>query len=75
MAPAFDYDPDEIVSVEGHDISLRDAVRRFRQDQAGSGSPQDLSAVRDPGKIPQVFKLEHFKALLQDPQFERQGGP
>ena len=72
MVPAFDYDPDEIVSFEGHDISLRDAVRRFRQGKGSTGSLEGFSAVRDPGKTPQVFELEHFEALLQDPHFEKE---
>jgi hypothetical protein len=70
MATGFDYDPDETVSFEGHDVSLRTAVRRYREIRADPDPLLDAAAFRDPGKEPPVFEAEHFEALLEDPAFE-----
>ncbi|MGN8118975.1 hypothetical protein [Labrys sp. 22185] len=70
MTSMFDYDPEEIVSFEGHDISLKEAVMRYRQARAHPDQFTDFSAVRDPGKTPQIFEVEHFDALMTRPEFE-----
>lgn len=70
MTSTFDYDPEEIVSFEGHDISLKEAVMRHRQARTHPDLLADFSAVRDPGKTPQIFKAEHFDALVARPEFE-----
>ncbi|MDZ5453797.1 hypothetical protein [Labrys sp. ZIDIC5] len=70
MTSIFDYDPEEIVSFEGHDISLKEAVMRYRRARAHPDQFTDFSAVRDPGKTPQVFDVEHFDALMTRPEFE-----
>lgn len=70
MTSTFDYDPEEIVSFEGHDISLKEAVSRYRQARAHPDQPTDFSAIRDPGKTPQIFEAEHFDALVTRPEFE-----
>ncbi|MGJ4860544.1 hypothetical protein [Labrys sp. La1] len=70
MTSMFDYDPEEIVSFEGHDISLKEAVMRYRQAKAHPDPLTDFSAIRDPGKIPQIFEAEHFDALAARAEFE-----
>ncbi|WP_448956300.1 hypothetical protein [Labrys neptuniae] len=69
MIPTFDYDLEEMVSFEGHDISLKDAVTRYRQDKAHADPSTVFTAVRDPGKMPQVLEAEHLEALLALPEF------
>ncbi|MBP0581107.1 hypothetical protein J8I29_17405 [Labrys sp. LIt4] len=71
MISTFDYDPEEIVSFEGHDVSLKEAVMRYRQSKAHPDVSADFSAIRDPGKIPQLFEAEHFEVLAALPEFER----
>ncbi|WP_413992681.1 hypothetical protein ACMDCR_11630 [Labrys okinawensis] len=69
MAADFDYDPEELVSFEGHDISLRTAVHRYLEARVHPDPLVDLVALRDPGKEPQILEEEHFEALLKEPAF------
>ncbi|CAM5764253.1 hypothetical protein LMIY3S_01084 [Labrys miyagiensis] len=69
MAVDFEYDPDELVSFEGHDISLRDAVHRYIEIKDHPDPLVDVAALRDPGKVPQILEAEHFEELAHEPQF------
>jgi hypothetical protein len=69
MAADFDYDPEETVSFQGHDVSLRTAVHRYIETKEHPDPLVDFAALRDPGKEPQVLEAEHFEALLQEPAF------
>ena len=69
MTIDFNYDPEETVSFEGHDVSLRTAVQRYRGIRDEPDPLVDPAAFRDPGKEPQIFEAEHFEALLAEPAF------
>jgi hypothetical protein len=65
----FAYDPEETLSFQGHDVSLRTAVHCYLETEEHPDSLVDFIAMRDAGKEPQVFEVEHFEALLNEPVF------
>ena len=54
MTIGFEYDPEELVSFQGRDISLRDAVHRYLELKEHPDPFVDVAALRDPGKEPQI---------------------
>ena len=75
MTTGFDYDPEELVSFEGRDISLREAVHRYLELKEHPDPLIDVAALRDPGKEPQVLEEEHFEELVREPPFRQNQAP
>ena len=70
MSELFAYDPDEMISFEGHDITLKEAVQRYRDQRNHPMPPDVFSAYRDFDKVPREFKIEDFEFFLSRPEFE-----
>ncbi|RFB79706.1 hypothetical protein [Methylovirgula sp. 4M-Z18] len=72
MSETFDYDPDEMISFEGHDITLREAVHRYRSEKERSVPLVDFTAYRDFDKVPREFSIEDFEYFLGRPEFKEE---
>jgi hypothetical protein len=80
MPSELNFDPDEKVSFEGRDITLREAVERYREAKALPDELAGFTAFRDAIKEPPSFSVEDFEELAGRPEFPtgselRQGSP
>jgi hypothetical protein len=65
-----DFDPDEIVTVDGPYISLRTAVLRYVAKKAAGQPLLPVMVHREAGKTPATLDAEHLEALSKLPEFQ-----
>jgi len=67
----FDFEPEEIVRYDNQDMSLRQAIDRWR------ALPRERQLLadffRERGKEPPLFQLRHIFELAEHPKFKRGG--
>ena len=68
----FDHDPEEIVRLGAHDLTLRTAVRRV---MALSPRPQLVDIFRELGKEPPVLGWDEIEWLASLPDYAASGSP
>jgi hypothetical protein len=63
----FDFDPEEIVRYGNQDMSLRQAIKRWK------ALPRERQVLadffREVGKQPSLFSLQHIEKLAEPPKF------